>query len=99
MAVRERSACYLLPTAFPSTFYHFVTPARFPADPSAIFLAEGGCASGAERLPVTPARFERAAYSLEGCCSIQLSYGVVEIKSISNFLSVNETPYQRNSGH
>ena len=25
---------------------------------------------------VTPARFERAAYSLEGCCSIQLSYGV-----------------------
>jgi len=52
MAVRERSACYLLPTAFPSTFYHFVTPARFPADPSAIFLAEGGCASGAERLPV-----------------------------------------------
>jgi hypothetical protein len=25
---------------------------------------------------VTPARIERATYSLEGCCSIQLSYGV-----------------------
>ena len=35
---------------------------------------------------VTPARFERAAYSLEGCCSIQLSYGVFEISSFSAFL-------------
>ena len=25
--------------------------------------------------PVIPARFERATHSLEGCCSIQLSYG------------------------
>ena len=24
---------------------------------------------------VIPARFERATHSLEGCCSIQLSYG------------------------
>ena len=24
---------------------------------------------------VTPARLERATHSLEGCCSIQLSYG------------------------
>ena len=27
---------------------------------------------------MTPARIERATYSLEGCCSIQLSYGVKE---------------------
>ena len=27
--------------------------------------------------PVIPARFERATHSLEGCCSIQLSYGTV----------------------
>jgi hypothetical protein len=26
---------------------------------------------------VTPPRFERGTYSLEGCCSIQLSYGAV----------------------
>ncbi len=26
---------------------------------------------------VIPARFERATHSLEGCCSIQLSYGTV----------------------
>ena len=26
-------------------------------------------------LLVIPARFERATHSLEGCCSIQLSYG------------------------
>jgi hypothetical protein len=32
--------------------------------------------SDIENALVTPARFERAAYSLEGCCSIQLSYGV-----------------------
>ncbi len=31
---------------------------------------------------VTPARFERATYSLEGCCSIQLSYGVDELLSL-----------------
>ncbi len=30
-------------------------------------------------LSVTPARFERATYSLEGCCSIQLSYGVGKV--------------------
>lgn len=27
--------------------------------------------------PVIPARFERATRSLEGCCSIQLSYGTI----------------------
>ena len=27
-------------------------------------------------LSVTPMRFERMTYSLEGCCSIQLSYGI-----------------------
>ena len=27
--------------------------------------------------PVIPARFERATHSLEGCCSIQLSYGTI----------------------
>ena len=26
---------------------------------------------------VIPARFERATHSLEGCCSIQLSYGTI----------------------
>jgi hypothetical protein len=26
---------------------------------------------------VIPARFERATHSLEGCCSIQLSYGTL----------------------
>jgi hypothetical protein len=33
---------------------------------------------------VTPARFERATHSLEGCCSIQLSYGA----KISNLFSI-----------
>jgi hypothetical protein len=28
-------------------------------------------------LIVIPARFERATHSLEGCCSIQLSYGTL----------------------
>ena len=28
---------------------------------------------------VTPARIERATYSLEGCCSIQLSYGAMSL--------------------
>jgi hypothetical protein len=35
---------------------------------------------GNQRLPqafVIPARFERATHSLEGCCSIQLSYGTL----------------------
>ena len=27
---------------------------------------------------VSPRRFERLTYSLEGCCSIQLSYGLVK---------------------
>ena len=27
----------------------------------------------------TPAGFELAAHSLEGCCSIQLSYGVIDL--------------------
>ncbi len=30
---------------------------------------------------VTPARIERATYSLEGCCSIQLSYGAKLLSS------------------
>jgi hypothetical protein len=34
---------------------------------------------------VTPARFERAAYSLEGYCSIQLSYGVKKGPSEQGF--------------
>ncbi len=29
---------------------------------------------------VIPARFERATHSLEGCCSIQLSYGTGNYK-------------------
>jgi hypothetical protein len=29
-----------------------------------------------EVFEVIPARIERATYSLEGCCSIQLSYGI-----------------------
>ncbi len=27
---------------------------------------------------VIPTRFERVTHSLEGCCSIQLSYGTIE---------------------
>ena len=27
--------------------------------------------------PVIPVRFERTTHSLEGCCSIQLSYGTI----------------------
>ena len=30
-------------------------------------------------LSVIPLRFERRTHSLEGCCSIQLSYGTIKI--------------------
>ena len=32
-----------------------------------------------------PARLERATHSLEGCCSIQLSYGTIQITKIVIF--------------
>lgn len=43
---------------------------------------------------VIPARFERATHSLEGCCSIQLSYRTIfcfkrECKDITIFLFTN----------
>ncbi len=39
--------------------------------------ARGKPSSGCEGKKARPARLERATHSLEGCCSIQLSYGRV----------------------
>ena len=35
---------------------------------------------------VIPARLERATHSLEGCCSIQLSYGTDKAAKIAIFI-------------
>ncbi len=42
-----------------------------------------GCVGRCKTLTVCviPARFERATHSLEGCCSIQLSYGTVFVRA------------------
>ena len=46
---------------------------------------------------VIPARFERATHSLEGCCSIQLSYGtILKLWGKSNGFCLH---YQMNSHH
>jgi hypothetical protein len=59
-------------------------PEASPFDPARNRIVDWGNGpidnrkSASENFFVTPARFERATYSLEGCCSIQLSYGVFE---------------------
>ena len=40
---------------------------------------------------VIPGRFERPTHSLEGCCSIQLSYGTINrVQNYNFFLSVKD---------
>ena len=46
------------------------------------------------RFFVIPARFERATHSLEGCCSVQLSYGTL----FSGCKYIKKNPFRKRSG-
>ncbi len=46
---------------------------------------------------VSPARLERATYSLEGCCSIQLSYGPIMSGGPGPFSVDSHRPYEDNA--
>jgi hypothetical protein len=47
-----------------------------------------------EGFSVIPARLERATHSLEGCCSIQLSYGTFLQAAKLHFFSIYPTSFR-----